>query len=442
VRVRSSSLPGLAACAAGALLTGCGASHSHSSSPSGSRAPARQPIRARHGAGHATRTLAASRSSIVYQWGQFGGGGARIGLGRPGAHRGSPNGVGPVRWLPTVVRGLPGTIVQVATSNSDSYALTAGGEVYAWGAGSQGELGDGTRRRLSVRAVRVHLPAGVRVRALSNPMPYDGGMAIATSGTAWAWGNDRSREFCQPRGRILRTPIPVPLQDVALAVGALRHAIYDSAGRMVSCGAGAVGQLGDGTSGPTARTGAPVAVQGLPPGSAVALTSGWGNAGVLMADGRYYDWGYNRGGQVGDGTRSMATTAVQVALPRAVRQVFQGGSYGDNGQTIALLSGGAAWEWGNGRFGQLGDGTRRSSLWAIRLDALRGLHLVAVASGGSTTYAVDRAGALWAWGNNQVAQLGDGSITRVQLTPVPDPVRVSQISSTAHNVAALAAPGG
>jgi alpha-tubulin suppressor-like RCC1 family protein len=161
----------------------------------------------------------------------------------------------------------------------------------------------------------------------------------------------------------------------------------------------------------------------------------------LMAGGRYYDWGYNRDGQVGDGSRAVATTAMEVALPHAVRQVFEGGSYGDNGQTIALLSSGAAWEWGSGRFGQLGDGTRHGSLWPIRLDALHGLHLVAVGSGGSTTYAVDRAGGLWAWGNNHVAQLGDGSIARLQLTPVRDPVRVSQVSSTAHNVAALAATG-
>jgi alpha-tubulin suppressor-like RCC1 family protein len=160
-----------------------------------------------------------------------------------------------------------------------------------------------------------------------------------------------------------------------------------------------------------------------------------------MADGRYYDWGYNRGGQVGDGGRAIAASAVPVALPHPVRQVFEGGSYGDNGQTIALLPTGAAWEWGSGRFGQLGDGTRRGSLWPIRLQALPGLRLVAVGSGGSTTYVIDRSGGLWAWGNNHVAQVGDGSIARLQLTPVRDPVRVSQVSSTAHNVAALAAAG-
>jgi alpha-tubulin suppressor-like RCC1 family protein len=437
MRVRSSSPLGLAACAAGILLAGCGSSQPHTISHARPGPPT--PTRSE------TATLAASRSSVVFQWGQFGGGGPRLDIGFDRAHRalvGSPDGVGPVRWSPTVVRGLHGTIVQVATSNSDSYALTGAGKIFAWGAASQGELGDGRLHRLSVRAVRVHLPAHVRITTLANPMPYDGAMAISANGTVWAWGNDRSREFCRPIGGILPTPVRVSLPGVTLAVGALRHALYDSQGRILSCGAGQVGQLGDGASGQAARTGAPVPVLGLPSGQAAALTSGWGNAGVLMADGQYYDWGYNRDGQVGDGSRAIATTAVRVALPHAVRQVFEGGSYGDNGQTIALLSNGAAWEWGSGHFGQLGDGTRRGSLWPIRLQALHGMRVVAVGSGGSTTYAINRAGGLWAWGNNHVAQLGDGSIARLQLTPVKDPVRVSEISSTAHNVAALAAPTG
>jgi alpha-tubulin suppressor-like RCC1 family protein len=214
----------------------------------------------------------------VYEWGQFGGG-------RPGdpvAERhadglpidGSPFGVGPVRSTPTVVKGIHGSVVQIATSNSDDYALTRDGTVYAWGPGAQGELGDGTRTRLAETAVRVRFPHGVRIAKLANPMPYNGGMAIARDGVAWAWGNDRARDFCQLRGSIITTPVRVPLVDVSLAAGALRHAVYDANGHIVSCGAGPNGQLGNGTSGPSARTGRPVLVGGLPDGRAIALTSG------------------------------------------------------------------------------------------------------------------------------------------------------------------------
>ncbi len=37
---------------------------------------------------------------------------------------------------PAVVAGITGDVVQIATSNSDSYALTANGEVWAWGVAS------------------------------------------------------------------------------------------------------------------------------------------------------------------------------------------------------------------------------------------------------------------------------------------------------------------
>lgn len=413
-----------AAAVAAAALAGWGASASATPGHGQPTAPTVRP--------------AASRSSVVYEWAQFGGGllGHRAG----GPSQPAPLGLGPVHRTAVVVPGITGTISQVASSNSDSYALTRGGAVYAWGAGAQGELGNGTRVRVAQVPVRVSFPAGVRIVSLPNPMPYNGGMAIAANGAVWAWGNDRAREFCRAHGSILTTPVKLSLRNVSLAVGALRHALYDSGGRIVSCGAGPRGQLGNGTSGAGADSGRPVTVRGLPSGRAVALTSAWGNAGVLMADGRYYDWGYNRGGQVGDGTTRKATTAVHVLLPHPVKRIFQGGSYGNNGQTVALLDNGSLWEWGAGDYGQLGNGRTANARLPLRLDLGAGERIVSVNSGGSTSYAIDRRGRLWAWGNNSVGQIGDGSTAQLQPTPVLDPMRVVQVASTAHNVVALAAP--
>jgi hypothetical protein len=89
------------------------------------------------------------------------------------------------RSTPTVVAGITGEVVQIATSNSDDYALTSSGSDWAWGVGSYGELGNGTTVAYDTRAVKVAFPAGVKIHALANPMPFDGALAIDSSGHLW-----------------------------------------------------------------------------------------------------------------------------------------------------------------------------------------------------------------------------------------------------------------
>ena len=84
---------------------------------------------------------------------------------------------------PTPVAGIKGTVVQIASSNSDGYALTSAGTVWAWGAGAYGELGNGTTPEDVTTAVRVDFPAGVKITSLPNPMPFDAGLAITPMAT-------------------------------------------------------------------------------------------------------------------------------------------------------------------------------------------------------------------------------------------------------------------
>jgi hypothetical protein len=334
---------------------------------------------------------------------------------------------------PTRVRGIRGKVIQVATSNSDGYALTRAGAVYAWGAGSNGELGDGLRSRFVAGAVRVHFPRGIRVVSLPNPMPFDGALAIDSSGRAWGWGLNASHDLCLP-GRIELIPHQIPLTDVTLATGARSHSLFDSNGRLYACGSGAAGVLGDGSTHTSAH---PVRVVGLPAGVRItAVTSSWEGSGALLSNGAYYDWGYNAAGQLGDGTTANSAVPVHVQLPGSAREVFQGGSWVRNGQTIAILADGSVWGWGAGRRGQLGNGST-GSLVPIPIPVPDGVKFQQVMSGGYASYAIDSLGRLWVWGANFRGELGISRGPLIRRHPVDVGLHLMQVSATSTNVVVL-----
>ena len=334
---------------------------------------------------------------------------------------------------PTPVAGIRGTVIQIAASNSNGYALTADGTVWAWGAGGQGELGNGTTSRYTERAVAVRFPPGVRIVSLANPMPFDTGLAIDTQGNAWGWGANVQHSLCLPGAQPILVPKKLPLSEVRLASGARSHSLFLARDRVVACGDNAAGDLGDGTTRPSAT---PTRVVGLPQGQVVDLVSSWQGSGALMADGRYFDWGFNREGQLGDGSTKNSSVPVRVRLPAAVERVFQGGSNASNGQSLALLANGSMWAWGDGKWGQLGNGRYVSSARPVKVQVPRGVLFTDVATGGYASYAIASSGALWSWGSNQFGQLGDGQEVVARARPKAIGLAVSQIVSTDLNVVA------
>jgi alpha-tubulin suppressor-like RCC1 family protein len=337
---------------------------------------------------------------------------------------------------PTAIAGIPGRVVQIATSNSDGYARTSSGAVYGWGVNSYGELGDGQLTPYETKAFKVDFPAGVTITALANPMPFDGGLAIDSSGHAWGWGLNAADDLCLT-GLVESRPQQLPLSDVTLATGARTHALFDAHGTVYSCGSGDAGELGNGS---TASTSTPTPVVGLPNEVRVtALTSSWEGSGALLSNGDYYNWGYNAAGQLGNSSTVNSAVPVQVHLPDPVTKVFQGGSGAKNGQTIAILRNRAVWTWGNNDRGQLGIGSRTDSAVPVRVHVPKNVVFVQVSSGGYATYAIDQTGRLWAWGDNRSGQLGSGSAAALATLPLKVGTRLTQVSSTAQNVAGFGA---
>jgi alpha-tubulin suppressor-like RCC1 family protein len=122
-----------------------------------------------------------------------------------------------------------------------------------------------------------------------------------------------------------------------------------------------------------------------------------------------------------------------VRLPRRVRQVALGGSIWDNGQTLVLLHNYAVWAWGNDSWGQLGNQTERSEPSPVRIYPPSGAIYIRLATGATTSYAVGAIGRVFAWGNSDHGEVGDGQ-SGISLKPVVVASDGVAISATADNV--------
>lgn len=367
---------------------------------------------ARH---HAARLAVRPATSTAEHWGAMFGGGRGY-FGRAAS--------------PAAVT-LPGTVAQVASSNSTEYALLTNGVLYAWGLGTQGQLGDGRDQNSFGTPVRVRFPAGVKIASIpTDVMPFDTGLAVDTRGRAWGWGHNGGGELCLGSKKAYRTPVQLPLSRVTALAGASNHAVYDAGGTLYSCGQNLAGSLGDGRTGSSTI---PVRVARLDGSSVVSLVAAFANSGALLSDGKYYDWGLNTEGQLGDGQRRQSDVPVRVSLPGRVTQAAQGGSYWNNGQSLVLLSGGSVWAWGDGKRGQLGHGAALSRWSPVRVRTPAGVKFAQLATGGATSYAVSSAGQVYAWGASYLGQIGNGK-TRTELAPVRVASGATQVSATASNV--------
>jgi alpha-tubulin suppressor-like RCC1 family protein len=209
-----------------------------------------------------------------------------------------------------------------------------------------------------------------------------------------------------------------------------------SAGAAKCWGYNHYGQLGDGS---TTDANAPVAVSGL--GSGVrSIAAGSYFTCALLSAGGIRCWGRNGSGQVGNGTQyNDQPTPVDVGgAPTGIVKLALG-----DGHACAFTSGGALYCWGYNGNAELGDGTTTTRLSATLASTVTE-PVIDVALGSIFTCAVTRTGVAKCWGSDNWGTLGNGSggnsITPAAVAGLPADV-VAVAAGTDH-ACALTSAGG
>jgi len=231
------------------------------------------------------------------------------------------------------------SIVSMATGtagNKYAYALDSAGHLWAWGYNGYGQLGLGSTTRQST-PVRIQFPMRwwrrqpSIVRVVATRYSDGAAYAIDSAGHLWAWGGNRYGQL--GNGSLKERPTPERVQFPSALGGASiirveadRYAAYatDSAGRLWAWGNNRYGQLGNGllanSFNPPALVQMPVARGAAPIVSVAAMSPNIDSASAYALDntGHLWAWGYNRHGQLGNGSSQIVAFPVLVPFQQGL----------------------------------------------------------------------------------------------------------------------------
>jgi alpha-tubulin suppressor-like RCC1 family protein len=310
------------------------------------------------------------------------------------------------RLTPVDVSGLASGVTAITVGEEHTCAVTTAGGVECWGRNEYGQLGDGTFTDRWTPVDVSGLTSGVT--AITSGRGHTCALTTAGGVKCWGWNGQGGLGDGTTTDRL--TPVDVAgLTSGVTAISARGDdtCALTTAGGVKCWGWNSGGQLGDGT---TTDRSTPVDVSGLTSG-VTAITAGSGHTCALTTTGGVKCWGWNGYGRLGDGTTTERDTPVDVSgLTSGVTAITANG-----GHTCAVTTAGGVKCWGYNYYGELGDGTTTDRLMPVDVSGLTS-GVTAITAGGGHTCAVT-AGGVKCWGNNIDGELGDGTTTN-RSTPV------------------------
>jgi bacillolysin len=248
----------------------------------------------------------------------------------------------------------------------------------------------------------------------------DHSCTITNDGNAWCWGRNRfgqlgdnSVSAKSTRASLVTKPSLTGFTSIATSNS---HTCARASDGSAWCwGDNSSGQLGDGTT-----TDSSGAVQVTTDSSGTFLTNvsaisvGTNASCALKSNGTVWCWGDNGEGQLGDRTSDSSSFAVQVEkASKTTLSTVTAISVGTD-HACAVLSDKSAWCWGDNSDGATGAGTAVAREGAVRVTKAANAvftNVVAISAGNAHTCALLGDKTVWCWGLNAYGQLGNGSTT-------------------------------
>ncbi|MCL2862076.1 MAG: hypothetical protein FWE22_06670 [Firmicutes bacterium] len=301
-------------------------------------------------------------------------------------------------------------IVNISAGLHHSLAIDEFGNLWAWGDGHEGQLGDGAIGVMRTSPVRINTAGRINNNSVTSiSAGWKHSLAIDEFGNLWAWGG----RGLVGDGTFINRPNPIQINTsgrinnasvLIISAGFEYSLAIDEFGNLWAWGSNR-GQFGDGTT--TSRD-SPVQINTagrINSNSVTSISAGGEHSLAIDEFGNLWAWGNLLG--VGT-TVERRLSPVQINPTNDNMAKISAGWH----HSLAIDEFGNLWAWGRNENGQLGDGTtveRHSPLQINTAGRMNNARVISISAGGAHSLAIDELGNLWAWGGNWNGQLGDGT---------------------------------
>lgn len=298
----------------------------------------------------------------------------------------------------------------IAVGAKFTAGLRADGTLWTWGSNAFGQLGDGTQTQKIVPT-----QVGTGTNWIKIAVGQDFMLAIKADGTLWAWGKNNVGQLGDgtATSKLVPTQIGVDTNWTSVSCGWEFSTALKSNGTLWTWGRNNLGQLGDGT---TTQSNVPKQV-GVA-NNWVKLSSGDNHTLAIKANGTLWAWGYNVTGQLGNGNTVTQTSPIQIGTSTWAS------ASASNGFSNAIKADGTLWAWGTNSVGQLGLNDVETAFYSTPAQVGTDNKWTNVTQAATSVYASKCNGTAFAWGENFIGQLGNGTLTNA-----PEPIQISTVNT-------------
>ncbi len=202
---------------------------------------------------------------------------------------------------------------------------------------------------------------------------------------------------------------PIPSVNASIAAGGRHSLSICNDGTVMAWGDNSDGQLGIGNA--TYQSNVPVQINSL--ADITSIAAGSAHSIAIKNNNTVWSWGLNIYGQLGQGNNTPRIyVPAQVNGLVNITAISAGTKF-----SLALKNDGTVWAWGDNNYYQFGNGNSTSSNIPVQLNTIGGIS--AIAAGHNHSLALKNDGTVWAWGNNYYGQLGNGTDGQFADSKVP-----------------------